>query len=562
MRLASDVNKAKESFYAPGARILTVDDTRMNLIVVKELLKQTGVQIDTADSGRECLLLAEENKYNIIFLDIKMPEMDGIETLRRLLLLERNKNTPVIALTASDISETRNEYSKEGFYDSLSKPVDAEKLKGVILKYLPGELVRYMSAGKTDAVISDDETDEMLVIAGLDTAMGIQSCGTAQTFQKALKEFRITASERILEIEHYLLTENYHDYTIKVHALKSSARLVGAEKLSELARYLEECGDQENFGEIKLRNAELIEHYKELAAAIGTYIDEKENAHDRPVIECESLREALQTIYEFVEVFDFDSAESIMEMLEAYAIPEKIQEAVQKLKVLMADVARADIMRHITAMLEQTDSSKNDSIVIPDIDAESAVLALGGSVKEYSNILQVFTEDEKKRIQQMDECIRAENIELYTIYAHSLKSSAAIIGAMELSKMAEQLEKAGKEKNSEFIHENHDNFTLKTSLIIEDVTCFLQQQKGCESQEKEQGNKEFLYENLEKIVAALMEFELEIAEKALVRLDNMQWSEDISAILSETGQKIRAFDYEEAQLLVEKLLKMEEKKHE
>lgn len=133
----------RESFHAPDARILVVDDNRMNLAVAKGLLKRTEIKVDTAGSGLECLSMTRAKKYHLILMDHMMPEMDGIETFHRLQLEEDNPNrqTPVIALTANAISGSREEYIKEGFVDYISKPIDALKLENTLLMYLPKELV-------------------------------------------------------------------------------------------------------------------------------------------------------------------------------------------------------------------------------------------------------------------------------------------------------------------------------------------------------------------------------------------------------------------------------------
>lgn len=130
------------SLCAPDAKILVVDDVPMNLIVVKGLLKATKIQIDTAKNGANCLELVQKNRYDIIFLDHLMPEMDGIETLQNMKLLEENpnRNTPVIMLTANAIVGAKEEYMEAGFTDYLTKPVQETLLHEMIMKYLPKEL--------------------------------------------------------------------------------------------------------------------------------------------------------------------------------------------------------------------------------------------------------------------------------------------------------------------------------------------------------------------------------------------------------------------------------------
>lgn len=133
----------KEQFHAPQGKVLVVDDVAMNLKVFTGLLKRTQIQIDTALSGMECIKLVAKNKYNIIFLDHMMPEMDGIETFdtMRIMTNSLNKDTPVIMLTANAIEGAKAEYLSAGFADYLSKPIHSDQLEQMILKYLPKELI-------------------------------------------------------------------------------------------------------------------------------------------------------------------------------------------------------------------------------------------------------------------------------------------------------------------------------------------------------------------------------------------------------------------------------------
>lgn len=140
----SNKKKKKSTFTAPDANVLVVDDVKMNINVFKALLKRTEINVDSAMSGSEALDMIKEKKYNIIFLDHMMPDMDGIETYQNMKMLEDNPNkgTTVVMLTANAIMGAKEEYLGIGFSDYLSKPVQAPKLEAMILKYLPEELVQ------------------------------------------------------------------------------------------------------------------------------------------------------------------------------------------------------------------------------------------------------------------------------------------------------------------------------------------------------------------------------------------------------------------------------------
>ncbi|MCR5234361.1 MAG: response regulator [Lachnospiraceae bacterium] len=143
----------KESFTAEDARILVVDDTSMNLNVIRNLLKKTKIGIDTVESGQEALDMVCLNEYDAIFLDHRMPVMDGIECFEKMQDLPGNKNmnTPVISLTANAVSGAREEYLRLGFADYLTKPIDPDKLEEMLVRYLPEEkIIKTRDAGLKD----------------------------------------------------------------------------------------------------------------------------------------------------------------------------------------------------------------------------------------------------------------------------------------------------------------------------------------------------------------------------------------------------------------------------
>ena len=160
-------------FRAPEARILIVDDTRLNLAVAAGLLKDTQIRTETAESGREALELCSKCRYDLILLDQRMPGMDGTETLRRLRMQEEGsgQRTPVICLTADALAGAKEHYLAEGFSDYLSKPIDSRALKQLLLQYLPQEKI--LPADKPSAEVPDVQEDPLygaLQQAGINTA--------------------------------------------------------------------------------------------------------------------------------------------------------------------------------------------------------------------------------------------------------------------------------------------------------------------------------------------------------------------------------------------------------
>nr|MCR5272090.1 response regulator [Lachnospiraceae bacterium] len=229
-------------FFAPDAKVLAVDDNDMNLQVIRGILKGTKVNITTVTSGKECLEKLMNEEYHIVLLDHMMPEMDGIETLENIRKFDRS--IPVIALTANVMSGGDNFYIQKGFNDYLSKPVDSKQIELTLKKYLPDELLQEVDVTQLEE--SDEALPDELIwledTEGISVADGKKNCGGTKEFIKSLNTFNDMIDESSDIIEGAYKSGDIEMYTIKVHALKSSARIIGAKALSSLAEKLENAG--------------------------------------------------------------------------------------------------------------------------------------------------------------------------------------------------------------------------------------------------------------------------------------------------------------------------------
>ncbi len=133
----------RSTFTAKNARLLVVDDNLLNLKVVAGHMKPYQIQVDTAMSGMEAIDMIKRNKYDLVFMDHLMPDMDGIETYHEIRLIENDYagKIPVVALTANAVGDTKQLFIDEGFQDFMSKPIQSERLREMLLKWLPKDLV-------------------------------------------------------------------------------------------------------------------------------------------------------------------------------------------------------------------------------------------------------------------------------------------------------------------------------------------------------------------------------------------------------------------------------------
>lgn len=321
--MANDSYEYHELFHAPEAEILVVDDTEMNLTVIESLLKKTAIRIDTCMSGKEAISLTRDKSYDIIFIDHMMPDMDGIETLKHIRESGKCIDVPAVALTANAVSGAREMYLGAGFTDCLFKPVDGEKLEKLLFDMLPKDKIK--EPDSTVPPRQEEENDDAHLLKNLDDIKeidkktGIANCGSMEGYKNVLTVFHQTAKSKADEIESLYKEGNIDLYTIKVHALKSSARIIGAGELSSLAKSLEEAGKAKDMDYISANTDRLLEMYRTLEGRLK-WLDEKEE--NLPSISDAALKEAYQTMEEIAGSMDYGLMEELIKDLKKYSLPE------------------------------------------------------------------------------------------------------------------------------------------------------------------------------------------------------------------------------------------------
>ena len=278
------------TLYAPDARVLVVDDTKMNLMVSVSLLKGTGIRVDTALSGAEAITLAQKNAYDVIFMDQRMPEMDGTETLRRIRQAEDSPNgrTPVICLTADAVVGARERYLAEGFSDYLAKPVNGGKLEAMLAKYLPAGKIVTAADEKANgpeedetAVPEDGDEYALLREAGIDPDTGLHYCqGDGELYRSLLADYCLEYPEKSAAVRRTFRVQDWKNYGIYVHALKSSSRMLGAGDLSAAAARLEAAANSGDGDTIRNEHEKMLAGYEIVAGAIRSFAGTPEAEED------------------------------------------------------------------------------------------------------------------------------------------------------------------------------------------------------------------------------------------------------------------------------------------
>lgn len=335
-------------FIAPEAHILLVDDNELNLVVAKELLKPLRMQIDTAENGLQAVKMVRGSQYDLVLMDHMMPVMDGIEAAKAIRALPEDKyqKLPIIALTANAMVDARKEFLNAGMNGFVAKPIDFARICNQLKLWLPKDLVRDVPKEEAKKLLADDISDREIQPEdpqmGFSFEEGVNHCGSKEALMKTIRIFYRTIDSKANKIEQCLKEGLISDYVIEIHALKSSALLIGAVPLSEAAKELEDYGKQGKTEVLEEKTPDVLTLYRDLKNILRPYAEKEEDAK-KEFSDGEWIT-ALQQIHQCIEQFDLDGVDQIMEQLEEYQVPECIRESMDQLRVYVADVSMEEIM--------------------------------------------------------------------------------------------------------------------------------------------------------------------------------------------------------------------------
>jgi len=317
------------------ASVLIVDDSKLDRFFVRKLLEYLGIRVDEAASGRECLKYVRKSQYELIFMDYLMPSLNGVETLKQIRggVDNRNESTPIVAFVSPDDPSEGRYCIDNGFDNYLEKPVDFKQLIASLVMYFPDNVRRDLKIpSSTPKSSSKDEKEKkepaenniismIRNVEDIDVSAGISLCGNEDSYLTALGIFYNSIDMKADEIEEYYKNKDYENYTIKVHALKSSGNLIGAEKLRADAKALEDAGNAKDYDKINNETEPLLEYFrgfkKKLSFLGGGEEDSKPQADEK------AIKDAYAALSEFTEAMDFDLANMVVESMKEWKLPDE-----------------------------------------------------------------------------------------------------------------------------------------------------------------------------------------------------------------------------------------------
>ncbi len=262
--------KKSGQFVAPDAHILVVDDNAYNRKVIREFTEPALIQVDDVESGYEAVEMVDIKEYDLIFMDIRMPHMDGMQTLARIKEDYPDFKTPVVALTGDIMNGVEDKLMSQGFSGFLAKPVSLSKLLDTIKHFLPDKLV------ELETVEDEELSPEMLefgqnhlITYGVDLKLALEYCaGNVGELLTRAELFEEYADSTIARLNERVFDD---DYYLQIHSLKSVAKGVGAFLLAELTEAVEHRKDDDFSKEV---NSLIIAEYERVRKGIAAYREE------------------------------------------------------------------------------------------------------------------------------------------------------------------------------------------------------------------------------------------------------------------------------------------------
>lgn len=273
--------------YMPGVEALVVDDEPMNLLVAEGIFSDYGMRVTTARSGIESIELCQKKHFDLIFMDHMMPEMDGVEAMKRLRsdAAQRGEELTILALTANAVSSAREMFLAEGFDGFIPKPIEVTDLERVLKRVLPQSKITYEYSapepakerpmepeppdGAPESEAPPDELLAKLEAVGVRTESGLRYCRSDLEFYRSLlSEFAHSAAGKIGKMREYREAKDWANYAIFVHALKSTSKMIGADELSATAKRLETAAKAEDASTVEQEHEAMLARYEALSGAI------------------------------------------------------------------------------------------------------------------------------------------------------------------------------------------------------------------------------------------------------------------------------------------------------
>ncbi|MCI7760267.1 MAG: response regulator, partial [[Eubacterium] saphenum] len=389
--------------------------------VISPKMSTTSVmmKVDTATGALETIEKVKKVKYDIVFMDHMMPEVDGIETthiIRRLIV--GYEDVPIIALTANAIGGTKEMFLREGMNDFVAKPIEVTDIVAAIRRWLPKEKIipAAVQKGKKSA-----EQKQELVIEGLNAQHALALLGSEKLYMQILKEYYLSIEKRAAIISDMLQKNDIKGYTIEVHSLKSTSRQIGADELADLAASLEKAGNEQNVDLIFAKTSDLIADFLEYKKILAPLFPDTEESSAQGTASIDDVMNLLGEMTEALDAFDTLQMDEVIEKMSKYTFSPEQEKCFGELKSAaeLSDIEACAAA--VEAWKKAAEADKQKLLTTPD-EVKAVLEKTEGALEDFDTLLideaveemgkMHFPDNQKALYQKLKEAAEFSDIEL------------------------------------------------------------------------------------------------------------------------------------------------------
>ena len=507
-----------------NAKVLIVDDVETNLYVAKSLMEPYQLHVETADSGLKAIELIESgNKYEIIFMDHLMPQMDGIEVAKELRRI--GYEGTIIVLTANESIDFDQFFKDSGFDDFISKPIDIRTLHTILNKWVGN--------------FRNDVDNGNEILSGYPS----RHCGHPKLSEIFCKDAKKAIPTLIKTLEE----KDMKLFITTIHAMKAALANIGDEDKSNLAGELETAVRNKDY-EFVYANADYF--IKSLESLTRKFAPEESNTSDIDVSEdTVYLRDELSLLKMACDNYDDKTAYEILDRLDKKQWKNSTRLKLNTIRERLFFESDFDgAVSVVEEFFDKSGYSLKPLREIDGLDADMALEAIGGNLDVYFNTIKITTHLLPERISRMDRFMENNDAKSFTVEVHGLKSVMKIIGARKIGFIAEELEENAAFGLSPELYRKFRTLLMDLVVKLNEVI------PKPETKEEIVDAKMFI-KALKEARSAAEEFDSVLAAKILTPFSVFSYAGEIKPLLSETIFALESFDPETA---LHKIMKLEE----
>jgi signal transduction histidine kinase/CheY-like chemotaxis protein/HPt (histidine-containing phosphotransfer) domain-containing protein len=330
--------------------VLVVDDNPINLTVAQGFLATHNIYPDTALNGIEAIKMVKAKRYDMVFMDHMMPDMDGIEATQAIRALDSSpsfdpswfREMPIVALSANAVSGAREAFLQGGMNDFVSKPIEAEQLNMMLLKWLPKEKITMIAQKKSKGRSAGEEgiIGELKRIEGMNPGLGLSHVGNNEAaYLQMLRQFCAEYEGYVAGIEQYLDEEKWQEYTIRLHAMKGVFANMGVDPVAQWAYDLERASRNGDYAKCREETRRFIARMFEFKQKLlATSLIHQEEAAEKRQVEPAELLKVMEDLEEACRQGMSDQADTLAESLKAMSFNQKADPLMADIRELIASL--------------------------------------------------------------------------------------------------------------------------------------------------------------------------------------------------------------------------------